>query len=100
MTSLGTGNELIPTIDKYSRYKQMPDGTWKIKNKMINSCWRMWQSCVITWDGGVVPCCFDKDAKYKLGNLEVENFKDIWFSDPYNNFRKSILESRNKIDNV
>jgi len=45
-----------------------------------------------------VPCCFDKDAKYKLGNLEVENFKDIWFSDPYNNFRKSILESRNKID--
>ena len=92
------GNDLIPELENYSRYKKDENGTFKIKNKLLNQCWRMWQGCVITWDGKIVPCCFDKDAKYKLGNLEVENFKDIWFSDPYNNFRKSILESRNKID--
>jgi radical SAM protein with 4Fe4S-binding SPASM domain len=92
------GNDLIPELENYSRYKKDENGTFKIKNKLLNQCWRMWQGCVITWDGKIVPCCFDKDAKYKLGNLEVEKFKDIWFSDPYNNFRKSILESRNKID--
>ena len=28
------GNDLIPTIDKYSRYKKMTDGKYKIKNKL------------------------------------------------------------------
>ena len=92
------GNELIPTIDKYSRYKQNTDGTWSIKNKMVNSCWRMWQSCVITWDGGIVPCCFDKDATHQLGQLKDHNFKQIWKSDSYHNFRQSLLISRSEID--
>ena len=92
------GNELIPTIDQYSRYKKMPDGTWKIKNKMINSCWRMWQSCVITWDGGVVPCCFDKDATHQLGQLKEQNFQQIWQNQSYQNFRGALLNNRSQID--
>lgn len=92
------GNELIPTIDKFSRYEKMPNGKWKIKNKMINSCWRMWQSCVLTWDGGVVPCCFDKDATHQLGQLKEENFKSIWQGPQYQNFRGALLKSRSEID--
>lgn len=92
------GNELIPSIDKYARYKQNKDGTWSIKNKMINSCWRMWQSCVITWDGGVVPCCFDKDATHQLGQLSMEEFKHIWKGEAYDGFRKALLTSRAEID--
>ena len=68
--------ELIPTIDKYSRYYKKTDGTWGVKNRMINACWRMWQGCVITWNGGIVPCCFDKDATHQLGQLsetEISN---------------------------
>lgn len=92
------GNELIPSIDKYSRYKQLPNGTWKIKNKLVNSCWRMWQSCVITWDGGVVPCCFDKDATHQLGQLKDQSFKLIWQNSAYKNFRGALLKSREEID--
>lgn len=92
------GNDLIPTIEKYSRYKQMPNGKWQIKNKLLNQCWRMWSGCVITWDGLVVPCCFDKDAKHQLGDLKQMSFKEIWFSDKYNSFRKSVLKSRKEID--
>lgn len=92
------GNELIPSIDKYSRYKENKDGTWSVKNKMVNSCWRMWQSCVITWDGGVVPCCFDKDATHQLGQLKTHDFKTIWKSAPYQNFRQSLLISRSEIE--
>lgn len=92
------GNDLIPTLDKYSRYKKKKDGTWVIKNKMVNSCWRMWQSCVITWDGAVVPCCFDKDATHQLGQLKDKSFKEIWASKSYQGFRQSLLISRSEID--
>jgi radical SAM protein with 4Fe4S-binding SPASM domain len=91
-------HDLIPDIENYSRYKKNEHGMYEIKNKLLNQCWRMWQGCVITWDGKIVPCCFDKDAKYKLGNLISDNFKEIWFSAAYTNFRKSILKSRNQID--
>ena len=92
------GNNLIPDNQKYSRYKKNASGKWSIKNKLLNQCWRMWSGCVITWDGLVVPCCFDKDAKHQLGDLKEESFKKIWLSESYNNFRKSILKSRKEID--
>jgi radical SAM protein with 4Fe4S-binding SPASM domain len=53
---------------------------------------------VITWDGIVSPCCFDKDAKYKFGNIFVEKFKDIWTNNKYTNFRKAIIKNRKGID--
>lgn len=92
------GNPLIPDNVKYSRYKKNSDGTFSIKNKLLNQCWRMWSSCVITWDGLVVPCCFDKDAKHQLGDLKQQQFKDVWISETYQSFRKSILKSRQEID--
>lgn len=92
------GNPLIPENIKYSRYKKNADGTYSIKNKLLNQCWRMWSSCVVTWDGAVVPCCFDKDAKYKLGDLKKQDFSELWKSDKYKKFRESILRSRQEID--
>jgi len=92
------GSPLIPTIDKYSRYAQQSDGTYKIKNALDNSCWRMWQSCVITWDGKVVPCCFDKDAHYVLGDLQQQTFKEIWQGAAYQEFRQQLLVSRSQIE--
>lgn len=92
------GHDLIPDLEEYSRYSKNSEGKFQIKNKLLNQCWRMWQGCVITWDGKIVPCCFDKDAKYKLGNLSKQPFKEIWFSEPYKHFRRSVLKSRNQID--
>jgi radical SAM protein with 4Fe4S-binding SPASM domain len=92
------GNPLIPENIKYSRYKKNADGTYSIKNKLLNQCWRMWSSCVVTWDGVVVPCCFDKDAKHQLGDLKKQKFQELWKSVKYQNFRQSILKSRQEID--
>lgn len=92
------GNELIPTIDKYSRYKKNTDGTYSVKNKLENHCWKMWHSCVVTWDGKVIPCCFDKDAKHALGNTSEQSFEKIWHSNKYHNFRKAVLSSRSSIE--
>ena len=92
------GNPLMPENEKYSRYKLQSDGTYKLKVKTGNHCWRMWSSSVLTWDGKVVPCCFDKDAKHVLGSLENIDFQSIWNSKKYSNFRQAVLSDRNQID--
>lgn len=92
------GSELIPTIEKYSRYKQLSSGKWAIKNKLVNHCWKMWHSCVITWDGKVVPCCFDKDAHYQLGEMKKQTFESIWRGESYTRFRQSLIKSRSEIE--
>lgn len=92
------GNPLIPTIDKFSRYNKKEDGTYEIKNKLSNHCWRLWHDPVITWDGTVVPCCFDKDAKHRMGDLKKNSFKEIWHNHEYLDFRSKILQGRKNID--
>lgn len=92
------GNALMPTIERYSRYKKLPDGTYALKNKLKNQCWKMWHSAVVTWDGSVVPCCFDKDADHIRGSLTEESLKDIWTNEKYDAFRKQLLTDRKSID--
>jgi radical SAM protein with 4Fe4S-binding SPASM domain len=92
------GSDLIPDQDKYSRYRRETDGTYSIKNDMLNHCWKMWHSCVITWDGKVVPCCFDKDAHHVMGDLRNESFEKIWKGHAYREFRNSLLRSRSEIE--
>ncbi len=92
------GSPLIPTIDYYARYKNNGDGTYSIKNKLLNHCWKMWHSCVITWDGLVVPCCFDKDAEYRMGDVQQQSFRKVWRGTAYNNFRSKLLRSRTEVE--
>ncbi len=92
------GNPLIPKNEKYSRYKKQPDGKYALKNTVSDECWKMWHSCVITWDGQVVPCCFDKDADHPMGTLADQSFQEIWHSEPYRDFRKTLFNSRSKIE--
>lgn len=91
------GNPLIPENTRYSRYYRLFDGRYKIKNKLLNKCWKLWHSCVITWNGDVLPCCFDKDGEFKMGNVEENNFSTIWMNTKYRQFRKSLLSSRKEI---
>lgn len=92
------GSELIPNNPKYSRYAKAKNGHFELKNPLLNQCWKMWSSCVITWDGKVVPCCFDKDAQHVMGDVTKQSFTEIWRSNQYNAFRQSILRSRSEIE--
>jgi radical SAM protein with 4Fe4S-binding SPASM domain len=91
-------NQLIPTNEKFSRYVQQPNGSYLPKNKLVNQCWKLQHANVITWDGLVVPCCFDKDAMHQLGNLNVQSFKQIWHNSNYQQFRSQLQNSRKNID--
>jgi radical SAM protein with 4Fe4S-binding SPASM domain len=92
------GSDLIPDQEQYSRYKKGSDGKYRIKNELLNQCWKMWHSAVVTWDGKVLPCCFDKDAHHQLGSLKEKKFKEIWKGGEYQRFRNAILRSRSEID--
>ena len=92
------GNPLMPKNEKYARYKQQKDGTYKLKYKTGNHCWRMWSGSVLTWDGKVVPCCFDKDAQHILGSLETASFQEIWGNKNYQAMRGAVLTQRNEIE--
>jgi radical SAM protein with 4Fe4S-binding SPASM domain len=92
------GNPLMPENEHYSRYKKTPGGKYEIKKSLKNSCFRMWSSSVVTWDGMLVPCCFDKDATHKLGDVTKNTFKEIWSSEEYDAFRNNILKERKNIE--
>lgn len=92
------GNPLIPKDGRYARYQQGEDGKWSIRNRLLNHCWKLWHSCVITWDGTVVPCCFDKDAEHPMGNVKDQNFRAVWESNAYTAFRQTVLRSRSEIE--
>ncbi|MBN7809684.1 SPASM domain-containing protein [Algoriphagus sp. H41] len=92
------GSELIPSDLAFSRYIPAGEGKWKLKKKPENKCWRMWQGAVVTWDGKVVPCCFDKDASHVMGELKQSSMDSIWKSDVYFAFRKQLLGDRSEIE--
>lgn len=89
--------QYLPEDPKYRRYI-LKDGKVTMKGQMKDHCFALWRTSVVTWDGRVVPCCFDKDAHYVLGSLKEMKFEDIWRSAPYNKFRAQILKNRKSVD--
>ena len=92
------GHPLIPQQEQYARYQRQADGTFKVKNELLNHCWKLWHSCVITWDGKIVPCCFDKDAQHRMGDLKKQSLRQIWEGKNYAAFRQTLLKGRDQID--
>ncbi|MBN2237560.1 MAG: radical SAM protein [Bacteroidales bacterium] len=92
------GKDLMPSVQEFSRYKANENGNYQLKNELKNRCLRMWQGSVITWDGHVVPCCYDKDADHQFGNLIEDDFKNIKNNVEYSAFRQQILKDRSQIE--
>lgn len=97
ISSIENANKFLPSNEKYRRYI-VNDSSFSIKGDLKNHCFALWRTSVITWDGKIAPCCFDKDVDYELGLLNGNSFKSIWLSENYQNFRKEILSNRTKID--
>ena len=93
-----TGNNQMPDNNKKVRYKQDVTGNWKLKSKLKNRCLRLWETSVITWDGKILPCCFDKDAEHSFGNISTNSFKAINNNNKAVDFRKRVLKNKSKLD--
>lgn len=86
----------MPSEKKFARYVISGDRS-AIRNTMPSRCLRLWLNPVITWDGKVLPCCFDKDAEYVMGDLASETFREIWHGTKFREFRLRVLSDRRSI---
>jgi radical SAM protein with 4Fe4S-binding SPASM domain len=87
----------LPLNSRFGRYT-MKNGEYISKNSLPDRCARLWLNPVITWDGKVIPCCFDKDAKYVMGDINRDSFTEIWNGPKYRIFRNDILSGRHLIE--
>ncbi len=62
----------------------------KFKNKENNPCAEPWIGVVVTVSGKVVPCCFDYDEKYVIGDLNKETLNKIWNGKKMRFLRKQV----------
>ena len=87
----------LPKNQKYSRYEINDNGNFLLKQKIKNHCKRLIFGTVVSFDGRVVPCCFDKDADHEFGNIENQSLHEIRNSKEYINFVKKVFTCRNEI---
>lgn len=94
---LTSGNNLITSINKYNRYRKDDKGNWELKHTSGRGCYRLWSTAVITWDGKLTACCYDKDAEFTFGKVDKDSFRKVWKSKKFMNFRRVILRNKNSI---
>jgi radical SAM protein with 4Fe4S-binding SPASM domain len=58
-------------------------------------CHHMWSTCVVAWDGRVLPCCFDFDAVMTMGDLRTQSLEEIWNGEKYQALRAAELAGTN-----
>ncbi len=91
------------TVDGIDRVTVKSYVTWGGQDERINAlkaeptdvavirrvtCVRPWESLMVLWDGRVVPCCFDYDGAFVIGDLNHETIREIW-----NNARMRFLRT-------
>lgn len=57
-------------------------------------CTYPFRSVVVLWDGRVVPCCRDDDARYVLGDLNHQSLREIWHGPRAQALRAAYLAQR------
>jgi radical SAM protein with 4Fe4S-binding SPASM domain len=90
--------EWTPSDSRRGRYPLSGGGARPAGNTPSAGCLRMWTSAVITADGDVVPCCYDKNAHHTMGNMLTGTFRDIWQGEKYRIFREKVMKDRRLTD--
>ncbi|NOX38472.1 MAG: radical SAM protein [Calditrichaeota bacterium] len=89
----------LPDEEAFRRY-EIRNGELVVKGvSEKQNCPRLWLSTLMNWDGTIVPCCFDKNGKYVVGNIHsVADFRAIWKGPQLQAFRQQHLRDRQSID--
>ena len=91
------GHPLMPTDERYSRYKKGEDGTYHLARPRKRSCYRLWSGCVVTTTGEVLPCCYDKAGAHAFGSLMEQHIEQVWHNKNADDFRRQVLQDSHAI---
>jgi radical SAM protein with 4Fe4S-binding SPASM domain len=56
-----------------------------------------WTKMTVSWDGDLVPCCFDYNKRYSLGNINEHSLVEIWNGEKMQALRSEFIA--NKVTN-
>lgn len=89
----------LPNEKAFRRY-EITENDFIVKGQSEKqACSRPWMSTLVNWDGTFVPCCFDKNGRYPMGNIHKSaKMDEIWNGDAITDFRKKLLQDRKQID--
>jgi len=93
--NVANAQDMLPSTGN-SRY-YIENNELKTKKVLLNRCWRSWNGVVITWNGDVLPCCFDKDKTFVLGNVFTLPFESICKNHKRRNFMQQIINQKQRI---
>ena len=97
------GHPLMPSNERYSRYRKTANGTYVHKKTHqlfslpfregmgIGLCLRLWSGCVITTNGDVLPCCYDKNHRHAYGNITQQSLAELYHSTKAKALRLRVL---------
>lgn len=91
--SMDDAEKWIPDEKRFSRYIQ-EGGRYRQKKGPSRGCVRTWTTAVVTWDGDIIPCCYDKDAGFRFGNICQQDATQIWKGKQRRDFLAGVLKSR------
>lgn len=90
---------ILSKEDKYNRYRKYNPFMLRLLPGLLNSrCLKSALGGVITTDGDFVPCCFDKNAEFKYGNIIDKSVKEVWTSENADNFHQQIKKHKQQIE--
>lgn len=90
------GHPLLPSERRYRRYEQCADGRYRRK-RLKKGCWRVWSGVVVTTEGTVLPCCYDKAHAYAYGNIMNAPLRELVNNDQALAFRRAAYHQHPRI---
>ncbi|MEI6347343.1 MAG: radical SAM/SPASM domain-containing protein [Bacteroidota bacterium] len=89
---------LLPKNSQLTRYRYSEEKGWHLKQNNSKGCKRLWSTIVITWDGNILPCCYDKDAKYPYNSMSTSSIFEAYRSINAREFRNRVHQNKSAID--
>lgn len=90
------GHPLMPSNPRYSRYVKGPDGLYH-RRPLGRNCFRVWSGVVVTTNGEVLPCCYDKAHGHAYGNIMEKPLAELFASPQAAAFRAAVLKQQPQI---
>ena len=83
--------EYLPHELKFTRYS---DHRAEKTRRRRFDCRKILYSAVIDWNGNMVPCCFDKNEDFVMGNVFADGLVESWNGEKFRVFRENIAAGK------
>ncbi len=74
-----------------STFKGTDEFSYRDNSNVCGPCSRLWSTACIMWDGDVVPCVYNANHEYVIGNINDNRLMDIWNSEKMFTLRGAMI---------